>query len=90
MRAYQALQYFATPAARMATVVTGPLSAGLALTCSSLGVAAADVVVDSLVVERSRHVPLAQAGALQSLCWGCAGLPGVLIELFIFIFYPLF
>eukprot|EP00667_Euglena_gracilis_P005685 EG_transcript_5729 len=66
----------------MATVVTGPLSAGLALTCSSLGVAAADVVVDSLVVERSRHVPLAQAGALQSLCWGSRAIGSVLAAYF--------
>ncbi|KAG2422597.1 hypothetical protein HXX76_015924 [Chlamydomonas incerta] len=44
---------------------------------ASLGTAAADVVVDSIVVERARGHPQAVAGSLQSLCWASAAVGGI-------------
>ena len=40
------------------------------LIVSSAGIAMADVVVDSVVVEKVRGQPPEVEGALQSLCWG--------------------
>ncbi|KAK9814565.1 hypothetical protein WJX72_007902 [[Myrmecia] bisecta] len=42
----------------------------LLLTLSELSIAFSDVVIDGVVVERSRGEPQATAGALQSVCWG--------------------
>lgn len=37
----------------------------------------ADVVVDSIVVEKTRQAPASQAGALQSLCWASHAVGGI-------------
>ena len=54
----------------LATVVHTPMAAVAAIALGSLSVAISDVIVDSLVVERARAESQAQAGSLQSLCWG--------------------
>ncbi|CAL8466314.1 g5850 [Coccomyxa elongata] len=61
----------------MATVVRSPAAALMATVAGSLGTACSDVVVDSIVVERSRNAPQGTAGSLQSLCWASAALGGV-------------
>ncbi|CAL5226019.1 g8825 [Coccomyxa viridis] len=63
--------------AAMGTVVRSPAGALLATVVGSLGTACSDVVVDSIVVERSRNAPQSTAGSLQSLCWASAALGGV-------------
>ena len=40
------------------------------MTSAELAIAFSDVVIDGVVVERSRGEALATAGALQSVCWG--------------------
>ncbi len=52
--------------------------ATVAILMSSLSVAMSDVIVDSLVVERSRKESLARAGSLQSLSWGASALGGLI------------
>lgn len=47
--------------------VDSPVMATVAIVSSAVGTACSDVVVDSVVVERSRDQ--ATAGSLQSLCW---------------------
>ena len=47
----------------------------------SASVAVSDVVVDSVVVERSREGQ-GEAGELQSLCWGAASVGGILSDYF--------
>ncbi|EFJ45107.1 hypothetical protein VOLCADRAFT_64019 [Volvox carteri f. nagariensis] len=44
---------------------------------ASLGTAASDVVVDSIVVERTRGHHQSVAGSLQSLCWASAAVGGI-------------
>jgi len=61
----------------MATVVHTAQAAMLAIALGSLSVAIADVIADSLVVERARREDLAQVGSLQSLCWGTTALGGL-------------
>ncbi|MEN9219439.1 MAG: folate/biopterin family MFS transporter [Thermostichales cyanobacterium BF4_bins_65] len=46
----------------------------LAMISGSLGIAVADVVVDSLIVERSRQATWANTSYLQSLSWGATAL----------------
>ena len=67
--------------------VETPTQACVALTVGSLGVAVSDVVVDSLVVEKTRDGAVGsgetatasrRAGALQSLCWGSSAVGSVL------------
>ncbi len=58
----------------LATVVDSRLTATIALLVTSLSVAISDVIVDSLVVTRTREESLGQAGSLQSLCWGFSAL----------------
>mmetsp|Transcript_13921 Transcript_13921/g.21036 ORF Transcript_13921/g.21036 Transcript_13921/m.21036 type:complete len:524 (+) Transcript_13921:67-1638(+) len=55
--------------ATLATAAHTTTQAITALTFASLSIAASDVVVDSITVERSRESQ-AEAGTLQSLCWG--------------------
>lgn len=76
-RSYLILAGFMGSAAWIAlsssAVVSTPTQALVALTITSLGVALSDVVVDSLVVAKTRDTyggDPATAGALQSLCWG--------------------
>ena len=59
------------------TFVASPTTALLALLCTASSTAVSDVVVDSLVVERSRGAPASEAGALQSLCWGASAAGGI-------------
>ena len=40
------------------------------MTLAEGSIAFSDVVVDGIVVEKSRNEPLATAGSLQSICWG--------------------
>jgi folate/biopterin transporter len=66
----------------LATVVHTAWAATLAIALSSLSIAVSDVIVDSLVVERARSESVADAGALQSLCWGSSALGGLLTAYF--------
>ena len=66
----------------MATVVNSPLATILAMTLSAFSIAVSDVIVDSLVVERSRGESLADAGTLQSICWGSSAIGGLLVAAF--------
>jgi hypothetical protein len=45
-------------------------SALLLMTLGELAIAFSDVVIDGVVVERSRGEEQATAGSLQSICWG--------------------
>jgi folate/biopterin transporter len=62
----------------MATVVQTAWWATTMIVLSSLSVAIADVIVDSLVVERARVESQGDAGTLQSLCWGASAVGGLL------------
>ena len=62
----------------LATVVQSAWLATAMILLSSLSVAIADVIVDSLVVERVRQESQSDAGTLQSLCWGASALGGLL------------
>ncbi|MBU6228913.1 MAG: folate/biopterin family MFS transporter [Cyanobacteria bacterium REEB459] len=61
----------------LATVVHSTWAAIVAITCTSLSVAVGDVIVDSMVVERARGESQADAGTLQSLCWGATAVGGL-------------
>ena len=61
----------------LSSVVDSPSTALAALLCTALSTAVSDVVVDSLVVERSRNAPVETAGQLQSLCWGASAVGGI-------------
>ena len=62
----------------LAFIVNDILVAVVALLMASLSVAISDVIVDSMVVERAREESVAQAGSLQSLCWGVSALGGLI------------
>ena len=66
----------------LATVVHSAWVAGVVIALSSLSVAASDVIVDSLVVERARNESQSAAGSLQSLCWGTSALGGLMTAYF--------
>lgn len=66
----------------LATVVNTPSQAVAAIALSSLSVAVSDVIVDSLVVERARAESQAEAGSLQSLCWGTSAFGGLITAYF--------
>lgn len=66
----------------LATIVHTSWAATLAIALGSLSVAVSDVIVDSLVVERARVESQADAGSLQSLCWGASSLGGLLTAYF--------
>jgi folate/biopterin transporter len=66
----------------LATIVHSPVSATIAIALGSLSVAVADVIVDSLVVERARGESQADAGSLQSLCWGASAVGGLITAYF--------
>ncbi|KAG2486124.1 hypothetical protein HYH03_015219 [Edaphochlamys debaryana] len=57
--------------------VHGVKGAVACMILASLGTAASDVVVDSIVVERTRGHPQSVAGSLQSLCWASAAVGGI-------------
>ncbi|EKV02548.1 folate/biopterin transporter [Leptolyngbya sp. PCC 7375] len=62
----------------LATLANTAWLATTMILLSSLSVAIADVIVDSLVVERARQESQSEVGTLQSLCWGASALGGVL------------
>ena len=62
----------------LATIVDNRLTATIAILMTSLSVAISDVIVDSLVVTRTREESLGQAGSLQSLCWGFSAFGGLI------------
>ena len=66
----------------MATVVHSSSTATTAILLSSLSVAVSDVIVDSLVVERARTESQAEAGSLQSICWGASAFGGLITAYF--------
>jgi folate/biopterin transporter len=66
----------------LATVVHTPWAATAVMLLSSLSVAVSDVIVDSLVVERSRQETAQNAGSLQSLSWGISALGGLITAYF--------
>ncbi|GAB4843360.1 hypothetical protein Ancab_013326 [Ancistrocladus abbreviatus] len=66
----------------MATVVDSKYSAAACILLGSLSVAFSDVVVDSMVVERSRGESQSMAGSLQSLCWGSSAFGGIVSAYF--------
>ncbi len=66
----------------MATVVHSSWAATTAILLSSLSVAVSDVIVDSLVVERARVESQAEAGSLQSICWGASAFGGLITAYF--------
>ena len=66
----------------LATVVHTPMAAVAAIALGSLSVAISDVIVDSLVVERARAESQAQAGSLQSLCWGTSSFGSLITAYF--------
>ncbi len=62
----------------LATIVHTTWAATCAIALGSLSVAVSDVIVDSLVVERARAESQADAGSLQSICWGASAFGGLL------------
>jgi len=48
------------------------------VTASSLGLAFSDVLVDAIVVSRSRGADQSEAGSLQSLCWSSSSVGSIL------------
>ncbi len=66
----------------LATIVNTAIAATIAIALGSLSVAVSDVIVDSLVVERARKESQADAGSLQSLCWGFSALGGLITAYF--------
>ncbi|WP_315790438.1 folate/biopterin family MFS transporter [Fischerella sp. JS2] len=66
----------------LATIVHTPVVATAAIALGSLSVAVSDVIVDSLVVERARVESQAEAGSLQSLCWGASAFGGLITAYF--------
>jgi folate/biopterin transporter len=66
----------------MGTLVETAWAAMGAIFLSSMSIAMADVIVDSLVVARARQEPLSGTGSLQSLCWGTCTIGGILTAYF--------
>ncbi|BAY94482.1 MULTISPECIES: folate/biopterin family MFS transporter [unclassified Tolypothrix] len=66
----------------LATLVHTTWAATLAIALGSLSVAVSDVIVDSLVVERARAESQADAGSLQSICWGASAFGGLITAYF--------
>lgn len=66
----------------LATIVHDRWAATIAIALGSLSVAVSDVIVDSLVVERARVESQADAGSLQSLCWGASAVGGLITAYF--------
>lgn len=62
----------------LATIVQQAATAAAAMLLISVSVAIADVIADSLIVERARKESNASVGSLQSLSWGTAALGGLI------------
>ncbi|MCM0590426.1 MAG: folate/biopterin family MFS transporter [Gloeotrichia echinulata DVL01] len=65
-----------------ATIVHSTWAATVAIALCSLSIAVSDVIVDSMVVERVKSESQADAGSLQSLCWGSSALGGLITAYF--------
>jgi folate/biopterin transporter len=61
----------------LATIVHSAWAATLCIVTSSLSVAVADVIVDSVVVERARGESMEKAGSLQSISWAVSAFGGL-------------
>lgn len=66
----------------LATVVNTAWAVTVAMLLGSLSFTISDVIVDSLVVERTREESISEAGSLQSLCWGASAVGGLLTAYF--------
>ena len=70
----------------LGTFIDSTLSTVIAITIGSASVAISDVVVDSIVVERSRNYQNNddnnKSGDLQSVCWGSSAVGGILSAYF--------
>ncbi|KAL8047961.1 hypothetical protein ABFX02_07G032700 [Erythranthe guttata] len=66
----------------MATFVDTKYGVAFCILLGSLSVAFSDVVVDSMVVERSRGESQSMSGSLQSLCWGSSAFGGIVSSYF--------
>jgi folate/biopterin transporter len=66
----------------LATIVHSAWAATLVISLGSLSTAIADVIVDSLVVERARGESVSGAGSLQSLSWGASAVGGLITAYF--------
>ncbi len=66
----------------LATIVHSTWTATAAIALGSLSIAVSDVIVDSLIVERVKAESQADAGSLQSLCWGTSALGGLITAYF--------
>ncbi|EYU41473.1 hypothetical protein MIMGU_mgv1a005686mg [Erythranthe guttata] len=66
----------------MATFVDTKYGVAFCILLGSLSVAFSDVVVDSMVVERSRGESQRMSGSLQSLCWGSSAFGGIVSSYF--------
>ena len=62
----------------LATIANSVWTATAAMVAGSMSIALADVIVDALVVERTRAEDRAGAGTLQSLAWGSTALGSIL------------
>ncbi len=70
------------PLLALATVVDSAWEAVTAMAVASLSVVISDVIVDSIVVERTRGESISQAGSLQSLCWSASAFGGLVTAYF--------
>ncbi|BFI03276.1 hypothetical protein MPTK1_1g02360 [Marchantia polymorpha subsp. ruderalis] len=68
--------------ASLAMFVDDKYGALISILLGSLSVAFADVVVDSMVVERARGESQNASGSLQSLCWGSSSTGGIVSAYF--------
>lgn len=66
----------------LGTVVDSIFPATVAIIGTSMSVAVSDVVVDSIVVERVRPLPMSRSASLQSLCWSTSAIGGLLSAYF--------
>jgi folate/biopterin transporter len=66
----------------LGTVVNTAWAATVAMLLGALSFTISDVIVDSLVVERTRAESISEAGSLQSLCWGASAVGGLLTAYF--------
>ncbi|KAL8026313.1 hypothetical protein ABFX02_14G018400 [Erythranthe guttata] len=66
----------------MAAFVDSKYGVTFCILLGSLSVAFSDVVVDSMVVERTRGESQSMSGSLQSLCWGSSAFGGIVSSYF--------
>jgi folate/biopterin transporter len=66
----------------LSTSAEGTVETGAGVVFAALSMAFSDVVVDSIVVEKTRGAPSSQAGSLQSLCWASHAAGGICASYF--------